>query len=375
MTMQMISSALQAAPARMSLLEDEVRAIVRDDLTPIVGAIDGEGVYPEAVLRKLGRAGAYARHVTAFDAPPSLNAAIEAMSMVGEACLSTAFCMWCQDALAWYLANSANDALKRRLLPGVSEGRVLGGTGLSNPMKHFFGIEPLRLKGRRVAGGYSVKGVLPWVSNLGPDHHFGAIFEREDKPGHFVMAIVACASEGLTLAQNTQFVALDGTRTFSVQMRDVFLSDEQIVADPVDDYLKRIRAGFVLLQAGMAFGLIEGAIGLMEQVRGSLQHVNRYLPEQPEHFREQLAGMRATVAELCETPLDRSPAYWRRVIETRLAAGDATVAAAHAAMLHQGARGYVSNGAAQRRLREAYFVAIVTPATKQLRKMLAEMPE
>jgi hypothetical protein len=28
---------------------------------------------------------------------------------------------------------------------------------------------------------------------------------------------------------------------------------------------------------------------------------------------------------------------------------------------------------AQRRMREAYFVGIVTPATKQLRKMLAEM--
>ncbi len=40
--------------------------------------------------------------------------------------------------------------------------------------------------------------------------------------------------------------------------------------------------------------------------------------------------------------------------------------------LHQGARGYVSTGAAQRRLREAYFVAIVTPATKHLRKMLAD---
>ena len=57
-----------------------------------------------------------------------------------------------------------------------------------------------------------------------------------------------------------------------------------------------------------------------------------------------------------------------------LPAGDTAVAAAHAAMLHQGARGYVSHGAAQRRLREAYFVAIVTPATKQLRKMLAELP-
>ncbi len=53
--------------------------------------------------------------------------------------------------------------------------------------------------------------------------------------------------------------------------------------------------------------------------------------------------------------------------------GEAAVQAAHYTVLHQGAKGYVSTGAAQRRLREAYFVAIVTPAAKQLRKMLAEM--
>ena len=49
-----------------------------------------------------------------------------------------------------------------------------------------------------------------------------------------------------------------------------------------------------------------------------------------------------------------------------------SVAAAHAAMLHCGARGYRRSHRAQRRLREAYFVAIVTPATKQLRKMLQD---
>ena len=49
------------------------------------------------------------------------------------------------------------------------------------------------------------------------------------------------------------------------------------------------------------------------------------------------------------------------------------MAAAHAAMLHCGARGYIANATAQRRLRESYFVAIVTPAIKQLKKMLADM--
>ena len=69
------------------------------------------------------------------------------------------------------------------------------------------------------------------------------------------MAIVPCASAGLTLAANTKFVALDGTRTFAVQMRDVFVPDAYLIADPVNDYIKNIRAGFVLLQAGMAVGL------------------------------------------------------------------------------------------------------------------------
>lgn len=33
----------------------------------------------------------------------------------------------------------------------------------------------------------------------------------------------------------------------------------------------------------------------------------------------------------------------------------------------------IASGAAQRRLRESYFVAILTPATKLLRKMVAEL--
>jgi alkylation response protein AidB-like acyl-CoA dehydrogenase len=83
--------------------------------------------------------------------------------------------------------------------------------------------------------------------------------------------------------------------------------------------------------------------------------------------------MQSQVELLAATPFEADPSYWREVILARLAAGEASVAAAHAAMLHCGARGYVAGAAAQRRLREAYFVAIVTPAIKQLKKMLADM--
>ena len=363
-----------APPARGGNVVTAVRNLASRDLAPLVQSIDSDGVYPDSVMRAFGRAGAFAAHLPRGDGSDiDLVTAIRAMAAAGEHCLSTAFCMWCQDALGWYIFASGNDALKQELGERVAVGAALGGTALSNPMKTFFGIEQIRLKAKRVPGGYQVRGLLPFVSNLGDDHYFGAVFEVEDEPKRYVMAVVPCAHDGVTLHGNTKFVALDGTRTFGVQIRDALIPDALVLADPIDAYIKRIRAGFVLLQAGMAFGLIRGCIGLMNQTKGPLGHVNKYLDVQPEHIGEQLAQMEAQVESLAATPFDPDPGYWRAVIEARLAAGEASVAAAHAAMLHCGARGYVAGGAAQRRLREAYFVAIVTPATKQLKKMLADM--
>jgi alkylation response protein AidB-like acyl-CoA dehydrogenase len=353
---------------------DAVRAACARDLAPLVQKIDKEGLYPESVMRELGRLGAFAHHLPDSSDSVTLGTAINAMAAAGEYCLSTSFCMWCQDALAWYIFASENEPLKNGAGRRAARGEALGGTALSNPMKNFFGIEHMRLKGRRSADGYIVNGLLPYVSNLGDDHYFGAIFEVDDgRCKHNVMAIVSCAAEGVNLSANTKFLALDGTRTFSVQLRDAVISEAWIVADPAHNYVKRIRAGFVLLQAGMAFGLIRDCIRLTERTKSRLGHVNKYLDVQPEDLAEQLAVMEADVARLAITPFETDPQYWRAVIEARLAAGEASVNAAHAAMLHCGASGYIANARAQRRLREAYFVAIVTPATKQLRKMLADM--
>ena len=361
-------------PASGADVVAQVAELAARELAPLVRRIDAEGHYPEGAMRAFGRAGAFSAHLPgASPGGPDLVTAIRAMAAAGEHCLSTSFCMWCQDALGWYIFASDNDGLKQTLGRKVATGEVLGGTALSNPMKTFFGIEQIRLKAKRADGGYVVRGLLPFVSNLGSDHYFGAVFEVEDAPKRYVMAVVPCAADGVSLTDNTKFVALDGTRTFAVQIRDAMIPDSLVLADPSDAYIKRIRAGFVLLQAGMAFGLIRGCIALINQTKGPLGHVNKYLDVQAEDLADELAAMERTVEALAATPFEPDPSYWRAVIEARLAAGEASVAAAHAAMLHCGARGYVVTGAAQRRLREAYFVAIVTPAIKQLKKMLADM--
>lgn len=351
----------------------QVQQISQQDLKPQVTAIDVEGAYPEGVLRSLGAVGAFDQHLPREGRTFSIWNAILAMEAVSETCLSTAFCMWCQDALAWYIWSSDNEALKNGIGREVATGAILGGTALSNPMKHFFGIEPLRLKGRAHPGGYRVNGTLPWVSNLGDNHYFGAVFELEDHPNHYVMAIIPCNARGLHLGHDCQFVALNGTRTCSVQMKDVFVPYESVLADPIGSYLKRIRSGFILLQTGMALGLIKSLVELMQLTRGSHGHINCYLPDQPEEIETELNRLRSTISVLAETPFENDTAYFRAVIQARLTASELSLTAANAAMLHQGARGYLHHGLAQRRLREAYFVAIVTPAIKQLRKMLADL--
>lgn len=353
---------------------DRVAAVVKADLAPLVRSIDEDNVYPGDVLRKMGAAGAFASHIpSANGGELDLGASIQAMALAGRECLSTAFCAWCQATCAWYAENSGNAALRARYARPAARAEVLGGTGLSNPMKAFFGIEKFRLKGVRVDGGYQVKGALPWVSNLGPDHVFGTVFEVEGPAPRRVMAMIPCDHPGVTLVETGGHLALDGTGTYAVQIRDAVIGDELVLADPAEPFVKRVRQGFILLQMGMALGVVRGAIDIQRRMATSLGHVNCYLDDQPEALEAELHRIEAETLALAADPYSDDPAVWRRVLEVRLAGSHLALRAAQAAMLFSGARGYVKAGAAQRRLREAYFVAIVTPATKQLRKMLADI--
>jgi alkylation response protein AidB-like acyl-CoA dehydrogenase len=59
-------------------------------------------------------------------------------------------------------------------------------------------------------------------------------------------------------------------------------------------------------------------------------------------------------------------------MELRLQTAELALRAAQSALLHSGAKGFMTTGAPQRRMREAMFFAILTPSIKHLRKELAK---
>lgn len=353
----------------------QIAKVCEDELRPCVREVDESGVYPESAMRNFGAAGLYAQHLTGEGQSPAIDMplAIEGMALVGFECLSTAFCVWCHDACGWYLENSSNTALREKLLPQIANGEYLGATGLSNPMKFYSGIESLRVHGRRVDGGYIVNGSLPWVSNLGDDHYFGLVFDLEDDPDYRVMAMTQCNQTGVELCDGGRFIALEGSRTYATRFKDHFVADEDVLADPADEYIKAIRPGFVLMQVGMAIGLVRACAGLMRKQDKTLQHVNQFLPHEADDLEQQAEELLERTNKLAHTPKETDRQFVIESLQARLDAGELSLLAAQACMLNGGARAYMEGSNQFRKLREAYFVGVVTPATKHLRKEISRL--
>jgi hypothetical protein len=358
-----------------SPLAATVRALSATELAPRVVDIDVKGEYPESFLRRLGAENFFGAAIPASHGGLGLGlrGLIGAMSEVSRVCGSTAFLAWCQSALVWYLEHTPNAALRERMQRDAMRACILGGTGLSNLMKSCAEIEDLRLSATRVEGGYRLNGVLPWVSNLGEGHWF-AVGARLDGVGP-LLALVQAGGKGPRLNSNAHFVALEGTRTFACQFKDVFVPDADVLAhaEEFDAFVARIKPGFVLMQTGIALGLIDDCIAIIRQSEESHGHVNRYLDEQAAPLAADLESARTAILELADRISAGRPFEAREVLLLRAAGSELALKASMAAMLHTGAKGYLIRNPAQRRVREAIFVAIVTPALKHLRKELAAL--
>ena len=362
-----------AQPATSGLI-DAVRAIAQGSLAGRAYAID-RGAYPADLLQQLAATGAMSAHLEKPDGSPGdYGLAILAMAEAAKVCGATGFMMWCQCVAGLYMQASGNPALTGERLARHIRGETLGGTGLSNPMKSFAQIEALLLKATPVEGGYVVNGTLPWVSNLAPNHYFGAIASvQADGAAREMMFMLRCDAPGVTLKTCPEFSGMEGTGTFSVQCKDLFVGAEDIVADPAKPTIARIRGGFVLLQCGIAAGIIQGAIDSMWAVEAQLGHVNQFLEDRPAELQAEFDALAARILKLAETPFDTSTDYFIDVLDARAHGAELCLRAANSALMHQGARGYLMSSEVQRRVREAQFVAIVTPAIKHLRKEITRL--
>lgn len=362
-----------------------VRQLAEGPLAAVADAVDRQGTYPEAVLRELGRLGALQAHHADRGLPGATadyGLAIRAMAEVSRVCGATGFMTWCHMVCGLYMEQSGNPLLGGEVLRRHGRALTMGATGMSNPMKSFAGIEQFLLCAVPDGDGFRISGTLPWVSNLGDDHYFGVVAPVVAADGtpvlhdglpHELMFLVHCDAPGVERRDCPSFSAMEGTNTWAVRLHDYRVGAAQLLADPARPFIARIRGAFVLLQAGMAVGITQGAIDSMWAVEPQLGHVNRHLEDRPDALQAELDALSARVMDLARDPFRTDPDFFIDVLDARAHGAELCLRAAQSALLHAGARGYLMSSPVQRRVRESHFVAIVTPAIKHLRKEIARL--
>ncbi|WP_415814186.1 acyl-CoA dehydrogenase family protein [Mesobacillus thioparans] len=335
--------------------------LIQEQLKPFVRRIDAEAYYAEEFLKSIGKAG-FLNSDTGVD----FSTEVHVVEEVSKVCMTTGFNLWCHLASLTYIRNSDNRYLKEEILPQLENGQLLGGTGLSNPMKYYAGLETLHLKATKTNEGYRVKGQLPSVSNLGNDHWFGIIAEVSSDQR--MMAVVPCNAEGLTLKAKLEYLGVNGSATYSCAFDDVTIPEKWVVSHDVDTFINKIRPAFVLYQIPLGFGVTEASIASIRQVCNKQGGCNDYLSIQPDELERELKRLRTETYKLAGG--EGLFQQWKHLLQLRLRTAYLTSKAAHGSMLHQGGAGYLKYSAPSRRLRESYFLVNLTPTVKHLEKML-----
>lgn len=344
---------------KKELLKD----LIEQELKPYVKQIDLDAFYAESFLRKLGESGLLSSK--GRTEKETLSEELFIVSETAKTCMTTAFCLWCHLAALTYVRKSENAQLQERLLDSLESGQLLAGTGLSNPMKFYAGLENIHLKAEKVDGGYRISGVLPSVSNLGETHGFGAIAALNDSER--VMCFVFCNSEGLSLKEKSEYLGINGSATYACVFKDVFVPTDLVISENADPFVDKIKPTFIAYQIPLAFGVVGASIESIEKTCNRQNGCNQFLKVQP----VDLEDMKAKLEQNLDTIIQSDDLDWKEIARVKLSTAYLTLETVQAAMLHNGSAAYLNVSPSARRLREAYFFANLTPTIKHLEKLLS----
>lgn len=365
MTMTIVTDVSPVEAKFLNTITDSVATT----LAPKVSQID-KGYYPLTEMSHLGKAGVFLPHLSAHGG--RFDTAILATAQIAKVCGTTGFLAWCHQVCGLYLDKSDNATLKQTVLSSHAVGNTFGGTALSNPMKSWANIETLLLTATKTSDGYTISGTLPWISHIAPNQYCGAVARvidgtqasRDDI--FFLLQFDDDRQKNWTLSQCPSFLAMEGSSTWRIELDNYPITDADIIAYPCADFIKNIRGAFVLMQLGIGIGIIAGAI---EDIKQGAAVSNAFLEDQAGLLQLELDAAVSRTLSLAQTPFETDKNFFLDVLNIREQVALLALKATQSALLHQGARGYLMTASPQRRLREAQFLAIVTPAIKHLRHL------
>jgi len=332
----------------------DAAALIATVIAPAAERVDWEGVQRSAI-DALAAAGL-------FGSPLAPAPQRELAELLAAADASTWFC-WVQHQtpLRTLALASPSDAtpdvenLRDRLLACMKAGRLQSAVAFAHLRRGW----PPNPVATRTADGWMLNGTLDWVTSW-DIADVVMIMARTDQAN--APTVVSCflpagradvSTLGLEVGEPLSLLAMGGTHTRSLSLRDVFVPEASVAAvDDLGDWLAADSVKTVDASPA-AFGVTRGALRELNELAAARGDAD--IKRSVERLALQCREIRRAAYSLADRPSESNSA---ERLELRAASLDLVLRATTAVVIARAGAGVLSGTSAERRVREAMFLQI-----------------
>jgi alkylation response protein AidB-like acyl-CoA dehydrogenase len=365
-----------------SMIQQSLREIARDRITPRAAEIDRTAEYPWDIVALFRDHDVYS-----LPFPPeygglsgsafTLNVAIEEIAKV---CATSALLLAVQALGGYPIMLAGSEEQKRRWLPDLASGRKIAAYALTEPGA---GSDPGAMQTRAVRRGddWVISGSKIWITN-GSVADTIVVFARTDpKPGgRGISAFVvdnAADAKGLTRTVIHGKLGIRGSDTAELHFDDVVIPGDHLVGEEGEGFkialrvLDRSRPGIAAQALGLAQGALDYAVGYAKERQqfgkaiAEFQGIQFMLAD----MEAQTAAARSVVYWASQLIDSKSPEVTHAAAVAKLFAADTAMKVTTDAVQVLGGYGYVSEYPVERMMRDAKITQIYE-GTSQIQRVV-----
>lgn len=230
------------------------------------GELDRSGQWPAQQLEWCAAAGVFGWFVpTEFGGEGWSEAQLlDGYLRLSQCCLSTTFVLTQWHAACRRIVGSSNEELKRELLPQLAGGELFATVGISHltTSRQHVG-QPVLAATEQPDGSFVLDGFSPWVT--GAAHADLMVLGATLQDGRQILAAVSNHRPGVTAHPGVELVALASSCTDRVDLHQVRVLQNELVAGPVMNVLQTNSGGGAggLQTSTLAVGLAARAIDFL----------------------------------------------------------------------------------------------------------------
>ena len=268
-------------------IQDMAKAFATEHFLPNAAEWDEKEVFPEKELRlaaELGLAGIYTSENAGGAGLGRLDAAI-IFEELSAACPSTAAYLSIHNMVAWMIDNFANDKLRRRFLPDITNMSKMTSYCLTEPGS---GSDAASLTTQAIRQGNShfvLNGSKSFISGGSTSEIYAVMCRTSDEGADGISCIlVEAGTEGLSFGAKEKKMGWNSQHTAAVHFDNCLV--------PIDNLVGKEGDGFKIAMAGLDGGRVNIAACSVGGARKALELAKGYSKERKQ-FGKRLADFQA----------------------------------------------------------------------------------